>query len=55
MYYFSIGARPKFTKRNSMDSVELWKYSSDKVISYTPERNVPVNAIHRYLPEQSYS
>uniref|UniRef100_A0A8C2XSQ3 G protein signaling modulator 1b n=1 Tax=Cyclopterus lumpus TaxID=8103 RepID=A0A8C2XSQ3_CYCLU len=25
------GARPKFTKRNSMDSVELWKYSSDKV------------------------
>ncbi|KAI9524654.1 G-protein-signaling modulator 1 [Dissostichus eleginoides] len=24
------GARPKFTKRNSMDSVELWKYSSDK-------------------------
>uniref|UniRef100_A0A3Q3KLU8 G protein signaling modulator 1b n=1 Tax=Monopterus albus TaxID=43700 RepID=A0A3Q3KLU8_MONAL len=27
------GARPKFTKRNSMDSVELWKYSSDKVIS----------------------
>lgn len=31
--FFSIGARPKFTKRNSMDSVELWKYSSDKVIS----------------------
>uniref|UniRef100_A0A667X5Q2 G protein signaling modulator 1b n=1 Tax=Myripristis murdjan TaxID=586833 RepID=A0A667X5Q2_9TELE len=26
------GARPKFTKRNSMDSVELCKYSSDKVI-----------------------
>uniref|UniRef100_A0A8C7MSL9 G protein signaling modulator 1b n=1 Tax=Oncorhynchus kisutch TaxID=8019 RepID=A0A8C7MSL9_ONCKI len=25
------GARPKITKRNSMDSVELWKYSSDKV------------------------
>ncbi|XP_029565214.1 G-protein-signaling modulator 1-like isoform X2 [Salmo trutta] len=25
------GARPKFTKRNSMDSVELWKYSSDKI------------------------
>ncbi|CAL8317402.1 unnamed protein product [Lota lota] len=25
------GARPKFTKRISMDSVELWKYSSDKV------------------------
>ncbi|XP_021175368.2 G-protein-signaling modulator 1b isoform X2 [Fundulus heteroclitus] len=24
------GARPKITKRNSMDSVELWKYSSDK-------------------------
>ncbi|KAG9281602.1 G-protein-signaling modulator 1-like [Astyanax mexicanus] len=24
------GARPKFTKRNSMDSVELWKYSSEK-------------------------
>ncbi|KAM8828450.1 G-protein-signaling modulator 1b isoform 2-T2 [Spinachia spinachia] len=24
------GARPKFSKRNSMDSVELWKYSSDK-------------------------
>lgn len=30
-FYFSIGARPKFTKRNSMDSVELWKYSSEKV------------------------
>uniref|UniRef100_A0A669CQD9 G protein signaling modulator 1b n=1 Tax=Oreochromis niloticus TaxID=8128 RepID=A0A669CQD9_ORENI len=26
------GARPKFTKRNSMDSVELWKYSSDKTL-----------------------
>ncbi|XP_036833173.1 G-protein-signaling modulator 1 isoform X2 [Oncorhynchus mykiss] len=25
------GARPKHTKRNSMDSVELWKYSSDKI------------------------
>ncbi|XP_020324087.1 G-protein-signaling modulator 1 isoform X1 [Oncorhynchus kisutch] len=25
------GARPKYTKRNSMDSVELWKYSSDKI------------------------
>ncbi|XP_071206726.1 G-protein-signaling modulator 1-like isoform X2 [Salvelinus alpinus] len=25
------GARPKFTKRNSMDSVELWKYSTDKI------------------------
>ncbi|XP_066515858.1 G-protein-signaling modulator 1b [Hoplias malabaricus] len=24
------GARPKFTKRNSMDSVDLWKYSSEK-------------------------
>ncbi|XP_068608601.1 G-protein-signaling modulator 1b [Brachionichthys hirsutus] len=24
------GARPKLTKRNSMDSVELWKYSLDK-------------------------
>ncbi|KAF0031537.1 hypothetical protein F2P81_016092 [Scophthalmus maximus] len=24
------GARPKFTERNSMDSVELWKYSSYK-------------------------
>ena len=34
-YFFSIGARPKFTKRNSMDSVELWKYSSDKVISFS--------------------
>ena len=37
----SVGARPKFTKRNSMDSVELWKYSSDKVIyrsHFTPER-----------------
>uniref|UniRef100_A0A671VEM2 G protein signaling modulator 1b n=1 Tax=Sparus aurata TaxID=8175 RepID=A0A671VEM2_SPAAU len=32
------GARPKFTKRNSMDSVELWKYSSDKVISLSHER-----------------
>uniref|UniRef100_A0AAQ6IHV2 G protein signaling modulator 1b n=1 Tax=Anabas testudineus TaxID=64144 RepID=A0AAQ6IHV2_ANATE len=34
------GARPKFTKRNSMDSVELWKYSSDKVIllSHISER-----------------
>uniref|UniRef100_A0A3Q3G3F7 G protein signaling modulator 1b n=1 Tax=Labrus bergylta TaxID=56723 RepID=A0A3Q3G3F7_9LABR len=29
------GARPKFTKRNSMDSVELWKYSTDKVRSHT--------------------
>uniref|UniRef100_A0AAQ4NWV7 G protein signaling modulator 1b n=1 Tax=Gasterosteus aculeatus aculeatus TaxID=481459 RepID=A0AAQ4NWV7_GASAC len=30
---------PKFTKRNSMDSVELWKYSSDKVnISLTRVR-----------------
>lgn len=49
---FSAGARPKFTKRNSMDSVELWKYSSDKVIffffflisylscQYTTEENV---------------
>lgn len=35
IYLFSVGARPKFTKRNSMDSVELWKYSSDKVISLT--------------------
>ncbi|CDQ76725.1 unnamed protein product [Oncorhynchus mykiss] len=26
-----LGARPKHTKRNSMDSVELWKYSSDKI------------------------
>uniref|UniRef100_A0AAY4AQM7 Uncharacterized protein n=1 Tax=Denticeps clupeoides TaxID=299321 RepID=A0AAY4AQM7_9TELE len=25
------GARPKFTKRNSMDSVDLWKYSSEKL------------------------
>lgn len=24
------GARPKFSKKNSMDSVDLWKYSSDK-------------------------
>ncbi|XP_062844276.1 G-protein-signaling modulator 1b isoform X2 [Trichomycterus rosablanca] len=24
------GARPKFTKRNSMDSVDLWKYNSEK-------------------------
>ncbi|XP_026111284.1 G-protein-signaling modulator 1-like isoform X3 [Carassius auratus] len=24
------GARPKFTKKNSMDSVDLWKYSSEK-------------------------
>uniref|UniRef100_A0AAQ5XJ45 G protein signaling modulator 1b n=1 Tax=Amphiprion ocellaris TaxID=80972 RepID=A0AAQ5XJ45_AMPOC len=31
------GARPKFTKRNSMDSVELWKYSSDKVIFLTSD------------------
>lgn len=31
LYVFSIGARPKFTKRNSMDSVDLWKYSLDKV------------------------
>ncbi|XP_034047490.1 G-protein-signaling modulator 1b isoform X2 [Thalassophryne amazonica] len=27
------GARPKFTKRNSMDSIELWKFSSDKLQS----------------------
>ncbi|XP_056259482.1 G-protein-signaling modulator 1b isoform X3 [Seriola aureovittata] len=30
------GARPKFTKRNSMDSVELWKYSSDKKLGRDP-------------------
>ncbi|KAK7174051.1 hypothetical protein R3I93_003777 [Phoxinus phoxinus] len=24
------GARPKFSKKNSMESVDLWKYSSDK-------------------------
>uniref|UniRef100_A0A4W4G5Q7 G protein signaling modulator 1b n=1 Tax=Electrophorus electricus TaxID=8005 RepID=A0A4W4G5Q7_ELEEL len=28
------GARPKFTKRNSMDSVDLWKYSSEKVLAF---------------------
>uniref|UniRef100_A0A672RKF6 G-protein-signaling modulator 1-like n=1 Tax=Sinocyclocheilus grahami TaxID=75366 RepID=A0A672RKF6_SINGR len=27
------GARPKFTKKNSMDSVDLWKYSSEKVLT----------------------
>lgn len=27
----SVGARPKLTKRNSMDSVELWKFSTVKV------------------------
>lgn len=31
IYFYSEGARPKITKRNSMDSVELWKYPSDKV------------------------
>lgn len=30
----SIGARPKLTKRNSMDSVELWKFSTVKVSPY---------------------
>ncbi|XP_067114218.1 G-protein-signaling modulator 1b [Osmerus mordax] len=30
------GARPKFSKRNSMDSVELWKYSSDKKLGCDP-------------------
>ncbi|XP_077070025.1 G-protein-signaling modulator 1b isoform X2 [Siphateles boraxobius] len=25
-----LGARPKFSEKNSMESVELWKYSSDK-------------------------
>lgn len=29
--FSSIGARPKLTKRNSMDSVELWKFSTVKV------------------------
>uniref|UniRef100_H3C1V1 G protein signaling modulator 1b n=1 Tax=Tetraodon nigroviridis TaxID=99883 RepID=H3C1V1_TETNG len=28
------GARPKLTKRNSMDSVELWKFSTVKVSTY---------------------
>lgn len=27
----SVGARPKLTKRNSMDSVELWKFPTVKV------------------------
>lgn len=34
IYFFSEGARPKITKRNSMDSVELWKYSADKVTEF---------------------
>ncbi|XP_067293631.1 G-protein-signaling modulator 1b isoform X1 [Pseudorasbora parva] len=25
-----LGARPKFSKKNSLESVDLWKYSSDK-------------------------
>uniref|UniRef100_A0A3B5BM41 G-protein-signaling modulator 1-like n=1 Tax=Stegastes partitus TaxID=144197 RepID=A0A3B5BM41_9TELE len=33
------GARPKFTKRNSMDSVELWKYSSDKRKGYSDSQS----------------
>lgn len=32
--FSSIGARPKLTKRNSMDSVELWKFSTVKVSPY---------------------
>lgn len=32
--FSSIGARPKLTKRNSMDSVELWKFSTVKVSTY---------------------
>ncbi|RXN13352.1 G- -signaling modulator 1-like isoform X2 [Labeo rohita] len=27
------GARPKFTKKNSMDSVDLWKYNSEKKLA----------------------
>uniref|UniRef100_A0A673A4H6 G protein signaling modulator 1b n=1 Tax=Sphaeramia orbicularis TaxID=375764 RepID=A0A673A4H6_9TELE len=34
------GARPKLTKRNSMDSVELWKYSSNKVNSLSLDETV---------------
>uniref|UniRef100_A0A8C2CQ23 G protein signaling modulator 1b n=1 Tax=Cyprinus carpio TaxID=7962 RepID=A0A8C2CQ23_CYPCA len=33
------GARPKFTKKNSMDSVDLWKYSSEKVKSYADSQS----------------
>lgn len=32
--FLSTGARPKLTKRNSMDSVELWKFSTLKVSPY---------------------
>uniref|UniRef100_A0A1A8JZJ2 G-protein signaling modulator 1b n=1 Tax=Nothobranchius kuhntae TaxID=321403 RepID=A0A1A8JZJ2_NOTKU len=35
------GARPKITKRNSMDSVELWKYSSDKYGDTQNLSNIP--------------
>lgn len=32
--FSSVGARPKLTKRNSMESVELWKFSTVKVSAY---------------------
>lgn len=32
--FSSVGARPKLTKRNSMDSVELWNFSTVKVSPY---------------------
>uniref|UniRef100_A0A673NEL7 G-protein-signaling modulator 1-like n=1 Tax=Sinocyclocheilus rhinocerous TaxID=307959 RepID=A0A673NEL7_9TELE len=39
------GARPKFTKKNSMDSVDLWKYSSEKVLTCSTS-----NWVTRILP-----
>uniref|UniRef100_A0A673WHT8 G protein signaling modulator 1b n=1 Tax=Salmo trutta TaxID=8032 RepID=A0A673WHT8_SALTR len=45
------GARPKFTKRNSMDSVELWKYSSDKGSEYFPNALcAPVTSLSNNVP-----
>lgn len=60
IYFCSIGARPKFTKRNSMDSVELWKYSSDKVISLSrvyvrlSEEKCACKCNPRISPQKSY-
>ncbi|XP_067293632.1 G-protein-signaling modulator 1b isoform X2 [Pseudorasbora parva] len=31
-----LGARPKFSKKNSLESVDLWKYSSDKKLGRDP-------------------
>uniref|UniRef100_A0A673A3W5 G protein signaling modulator 1b n=1 Tax=Sphaeramia orbicularis TaxID=375764 RepID=A0A673A3W5_9TELE len=46
------GARPKLTKRNSMDSVELWKYSSNKVNSLSLDETVKRRKRHHLRTEK---